>query len=140
MYKNVINRDKLINILTDIIFASSLRHWQSHVNSYYLYNVLDFPRRSTRLDYIFEDLLLNKEINDDTAFTTFDFYHYFMSIYVTSAVLEKFDDAISFLYKNDADKKKIVNEFRKNIKDITDNLERTDQTELFFRLQIANYA
>lgn len=140
MYIGSIDRVKLTSILTDIIFASSVRHWQSHVNSYYLYNVLDFPRRGTRMDFIFEDLLLNKQIDDDTSFTTFDFYHYFMSIYVTSAVLEKFDDAIDYLFRNDKDKKEIVKQFKSNISNITKNLERKDYTELFFRFQIANYA
>ncbi|AYV76148.1 MAG: putative lipoxygenase [Terrestrivirus sp.] len=140
MYLSSIDHGKLTSILTDIIFASSVRHWQSHVNSYYMYNVLDFPRRGTRMDYIFGDLLLNKQIDDDTSFTTLDFYHYFMTIYVTSAVLEKFDDAIAYLFRNDKVKKEIVNKFRSNIKNVTNNLERTDYTELFFRLQIANYA
>lgn len=140
MYEQSIDREQLTNILTDIIYVCSVRHWQSHVNSYYLYNVLDFPRRGTRMDFIFEDLLLDKQIVDDTAFTTFDFYHYFMSIYVTSAVLEKFDDAIDYLYRNDSEKREIVKEFKSNFNNIIDNLERKDYTELFFRLQISNYA
>ena len=133
-------RDELIVFLTNIIYLSSIRHSQSHMNFCYLANFYEYALRKTDLDMLLDKL----KMEDDPVFpesmlfsTVGDFYSRYSSGVYPSVPVNLFAGN----YENHFDDPNVTayyNEMVQKFITLRDSVPRNQFTEFMYRMEKSN--
>lgn len=131
-------RANVINFFTNVIYLSSVRHSQSHINFTYLNNYYDYALRKTNFTMILNKLESQIPLSEADLFsTTTDFYSKYSSGMYPSVPLNLFGTNYKNLFR-DREVQRFFKVMKNKFNDLKRNTERNNYTEFLFRLQNSN--
>ena len=131
-------RENVISFFTNIIYLSSVRHSQSHINFTYLNDYHDYALRKTNFNMILNKLESHIPLEEkDLYSTTTDFYSKYSSGMYPSVPLNLFGSNYKNLY-TDRQVQRYFKTMKNKFNALKRNTQRNNYTEFLFRLQNSN--
>jgi hypothetical protein len=137
-FPNKLTIKSLKYIITNIAFNSSVRHAQSHVNFYRLYNLYDYPSRQTYTETFLKDMETNKIIAVTDLYKTFGHLLKDISSTLYAAIpLNLLGYGMKNYFKQ-KDVQDIIDNFTYELESYKKTVDRNIYTEYVFRLSKSN--
>jgi hypothetical protein len=125
-------------IFTDIVYLASVRHSESHINYYYLFNLTDLPVRKTNTKVILDQINRGEiPIETDVYSSYRDFYNSITSGLYPTVPLNIFGYGMSNRFDNPV-AQKYLDDLMPQYNQIKANTPRTPMTEFVFVMQNSN--
>lgn len=135
---DITKRNDLINFVTGIIYLSSIRHSQSHINFCFMSHFYEYGLRKTDFAMIVGNLKADKELKESMLYSTYgDFYSRYSSGVYPSVPLNFIEHGYDNLF-DDHNVKGYFDKFVKSFHDLKKKTPRNQYTEFMFRMERSN--
>jgi hypothetical protein len=137
---NVRKKNELITFLTNIIYLSSVRHSQSHMNFCFLANFYEYALRKTDLDMLLDKLktVRNLTFDESMLYSTYgNFYNRYASGIYPSVPVNLFELGYENYFK-DPSVNKFYDVMTTKFIVLRNTIKRDQFTEFMFRMEKSN--